>query len=212
VLTADQADLAAGYVELARSEAWGYFKRSAGRMDIDTCMSAAMFGLVNGCDTYPAYCQRNGFDPANEAGRTGYLRKRIRGSILDEARHNDHLARGARLKIKAVRAAEDDGIRGEAALAAATGLSIGQVRQLQADAIPHFSLDQHGEEVPEYSGPADPGAGTESQVAAKAVYLEPDEAGRQLEAAVCAVHRALLLAVSALDSGPQEAVRTAKMP
>jgi RNA polymerase sigma factor (sigma-70 family) len=166
-LTAQQQDLAAEFVGLARGQAWSYFNRSTG-MELDDCLSAAMFGLVSGIDAYPGYCARNNFDA--EAGhRTGWLKahllRRIRGAILDAARSADHMTRSDRHKVKAVRQAEDDGARTDAERAAATGLSVATVRRVEAQAQMAISLDDAREvigEEPACLAGGDPEADPES--------------------------------------------------
>ncbi len=168
MLTAEQQDLAAEYVGLARGQAWSYYRKSTGLMDIDTCMSAALLGLVEALNRFPAYCAENNFDPSREDYRKAYLLKRIRGSILDAARSADHMTRSARGKAKALRAAEDDGARGDDELAVATGIDLATVRRVQADALVPVSLDdQDVFSGAAYAGSAvaDIGAGTESQAA-----------------------------------------------
>lgn len=151
MLTAEDQEIAARYEGMARSQAWAYFKRSAGS-DLDSVMSAAMLGLVSGLNTYPAYCQKRNFDPDNEEGRKGYLLKRIKGAILDDARSADHMTRSGRNKIKAVRAAEDDGCRGDEEIARATGLTVARIRQVRADALMPIDLGYHPDIDGTYSG------------------------------------------------------------
>lgn len=155
MLTAEQAGLAEKYLGIAKAEAWNFHSRSNGRMSVDDCMSAAMFGLVQGLDAYSGYCDRNDFDPDHEAGRSGYLRKRCRGAVLDAARNADHLTRSSRRKVKAVRAvraAEDAGARTDAELAAATGIAPAEIRRLQADALTVLNLDDTPEVEGVYAG------------------------------------------------------------
>jgi hypothetical protein len=146
--------------------------------------------------------------------------------------------------VKAIAVAEDDGIRDEAGQAAATGLTVRQVREAQAAAaLRPASLDDHATGASTDTGMtlADEGADVEGQVvvsgimsgflraydslpaiqqvllafvfhreleldvAAEAVFLEPAEARRQLEAAVCAVHQGLLMSVSGEGTGSRTA-------
>jgi RNA polymerase sigma factor FliA len=182
-LSPEQQDLAEEYAGLARGQAWSFFRKSTGLMDIDTCLSAAMLGLVEGLNSYPAYLARHpGFDPSRADYRKAYLLKRIRGAILDEARHADHMTRSGRNKAKAIRQAEDDGIRDEAGLAAATGIDPAEVRRVQADALVPVSLDdQDVLSGTEYAGRAvtDLGADVESQAAVNVIlagFLEAFDA------------------------------------
>jgi RNA polymerase sigma factor for flagellar operon FliA len=241
VLTAEQQELAARYADLAESQAWAFAVKTAGRMSVDDARSAALFGLCQAIDAFPGYCERNSFDPSREDYQRAYLLKRIRGAILDDARAADHMTRTDRKRAKALRQAEDDGRRGDGELAAAAGLSIGETRRVQADALLPVSLDDHLEGgAANYGGAlCDESAGTEEQVtvretlaaavqamdslpavqrvllalrfhqelpldvAAKSVHLEPAEARRQLEAAVCEIHNALLRQVQDEGTGPR---------
>lgn len=185
VLTAAQQDLAAGYVALARGQAWGYLRRSS-LADIDAVLSAAMLGLCQALETWESYCERNSFDPSREDYRKAYLLKRINGSILDQARTDDHMTRSDRRKAKDLRAAEDDGARTDDERAAATGLSIREVRRVQAAALVTVSLDDQDALTggAEYAGSAvaDHDADTESIAAVHGILASFLEAFGQLDA------------------------------
>lgn len=171
-LNAAQQELAASYESLARGQAWHFYKRSTGA-DIDDVLSAAMLGLVSGIDAYPAYCARNGYtveDGLSKGFLKAYLLRRINGAILDLARSNDHMTRSARNKVKALRRAEDDGIRDEAGQARATGLTVAEAQRVKAAALVTVSLDDQDVLAgAEYAGAAvtDLGADVESRVAVR---------------------------------------------
>lgn len=161
----------------------------------------------------------------------GYAAKMMNGAVLDWCRRSDYLSRTARKRVKAVQAAEAAGARSETGLAEASGLTAVQVRDARAaDAVRPVSFDAELYDVPD-SGDVEGRAELREMlaavvaafdaldpvsrvllaftfhqelditVAARAVYLEPAKARQQLEAAVCAIHQAMLRQVSAaLDS------------
>jgi hypothetical protein len=233
------------HVGMAESIAWRYIKRLPA-VDGDEIRSVALEALVSAGHKWIGYCEARSFSPWSveddglpEGHFGAYISRTVNGRILDWCRHQDHLTRSARHKVKAIQQAQDDGVRGEAGLAAAAGLSVERARQvLAADAARPVSLEWHND-IGEYAGAAlaDDGASTESQavvsgilagflagfdslpavqqvliafvfhqeleldVAAKEVFLEPDEARRQLEQAVCSIHNVLLMSVSSEGAG-----------
>jgi RNA polymerase sigma factor (sigma-70 family) len=242
------------HVAQADSLAWNFFSRLPGG-DLDELKSIAREALVRAASRWiDPYCSSRGFDPWDpddpsrpERHFPGYCIKVIKGALMDWARHEDHLTRSSRHHVKALQQAEDDGIRGEANLASAAGITVQKAREVRAADVRPVSLDNPapGSEYDgDYGAIADSGPDVEAQagmndvlaafmtcfdalpaiqrvllsltyhqemtleVAAKSVYLEPDEARRQLEAAVLEVHRVLLLSVQTESPIRQVTVNT----
>jgi hypothetical protein len=238
------------HMGMAESLAWKFFRRVPGA-DLDELQAIAAEALCRAADRWIEYCRARQFNPWSEDDPElpekhfpGYAAKTINGALLDWARHQDHVPRQTRARLKQLQAAQaaGDGLT-EQELAAATGLSVQQIREARsAEAARPSSLDY---ETPDSSGPHEgyadrsDAADVEGQVAlngvlagfavafdslpavqrvllalvyhqelditvaAKEARLEVPEARRQLEAAVCEIHSALLRAVQAEGTGPR---------
>jgi RNA polymerase sigma factor (sigma-70 family) len=144
-LTSAQADLVEEHINLAHGAAWSYVSARPGTMSIDEARSAAQMGLVQAVACYPDYCAAHGFDPASSDGSyfRAYALRRIRGSILDEARHADPLTRGQRRVIKELEAALPGVADNATDEDAAAGLSARQVRDARAARAHNWAAPVH---------------------------------------------------------------------
>ena len=158
------------YRGMAESVGWRHIRRLHGA-EADEILSIALEALVQAAAKWIPYCAARGFDPwsADDPGRPeahfgGYAVKRVNGMILDWCRHQDHVTRSVRGRLKAIAAALEAGARTEAELAAATGLPAAQIREaLAADAVKPVSLDDNSPSADfGHQGLADGSAGTES--------------------------------------------------
>lgn len=92
-------------------------------------------------------CSSRGFSPWAEDGRPhqawqAYCYKRMNGAILDHGRKRDHVSRVTRHRLRDIRDAQAAGARSEAEPAAATGLTVRQVRDaIAAEALKPANLD-----------------------------------------------------------------------
>lgn len=228
---------------MAETLAWKFFRRLPGGADVDELRSIAFEALVRAAGRWvDPYCSARGYypwderDPSRPEGHFGgYVAKTVNGALLDWARHQDHVSRSTRYKVKALRAAQDGGARGEAEAAAMAGLTLEKAREvLGADAARPVSLDDHPDlNGAGYGGIADDGPDVESQAGlretlagfmaafggldpevqvvlamryhremefgevAEALRTSPERVIRLHDAGVCAIHSALLMAVSA---------------
>ena len=136
---------------LAESLAWQYISKLHPSADRDEILATALEALVQCGHRWMSYCQSHGYDPwdREDPGKpdghfVAYVLRSVRGRLLDWARHEDHLTRSQRAKVKQIRAAEAAGARTEDKLAAATGLSRDQIRAARAaEAARPMSLDWH---------------------------------------------------------------------
>ena len=113
---------------MAQSIAWRHIRRLPPGADVDEILSVAMEGLCHAAAKWIDYCQARGFCPWSpddpdrpEAHFGGYAVKTVHGRILDWCRHQDHVPRQVRGRLKQLAAAQETGARTEAELAAATG-------------------------------------------------------------------------------------------
>ncbi len=165
----------ASYLPISEALAWGFYDRLPGGADLDELKSVTAEALVISASRWvDPYCSSRGYcpwdprDPAKpEQHWGGYCIKRMKGALLDWARGRDLATRSARRDLKALRRAEDDGIRGEQEQAAAAGLSIAKARQVRAaGALSVVSLDDQDVLAGgQYAGAAvlDHGADVEAQ-------------------------------------------------
>lgn len=237
------------HIGLSETQAWKLFRRVPAA-DLDELRAIAAESLCQAADRWIAYCDARGFDPWDaddpelpEAHFGGYVVRTVQGALLDWARHQDHVTRSTRGRLKQIQAA-GDGLT-EQELAAATGLSVKQIREARlADAVRPSSLDYETPDGGAHEGFADRSDGADVagqaelngvlagfaaafdklppvqrvivaltfhqelplDVVAKSARLEPREARRLLDAAVCAVHNDLLLAVSGEGTAPRRLV------
>ena len=171
------ADLLPLSVSLARNV--------AGRVptaDLDELRGATAEALCRAAHRWiTPYCEDRGYwpwdpdDPSKpEKHWPGYAIKTMKGALLDWARSADRgVSRTQRKAVKAMNAAADDGIRGEAEQAAAAGLTVAKAREAKAAAaLTTVSLDdQDLQSGAQYAGGAvtDIGADVESQVTTRAL-------------------------------------------
>ena len=163
-------------VPLADSIAWSFFTKVP-YGELDEFKSIAREALTRAASHWVSpYCESRGYNPWSEADPSkpekhfsdggGYAARVIKGALLDWARRQDHCTRSTRSKIKQIQAAQDDGAKTEAELAAATGIPAEKIREvLAADAARPVSLDWHDDVNGEYAGAAlaDEGADVEAQ-------------------------------------------------
>jgi len=160
----------------ARSEAWKVYSAAPHALDLDDLTSLAFTGLTMAAHRWAAYCSERGFspgcgqDPCAEPQSCGtryfaaYSLRRIRGAMLDELRSADWVTRSMRARARALRDAGQDLGRTEDELAAATGLTVKQVRDTLAGvAARPVSFDALAADGAPHDVP-DPGD-TESQAA-----------------------------------------------
>ncbi len=104
-------------------------------MDFDTAISIAYEALAIAANRWEAYCIQHNYDSGAEGQKffAAYALRRINGSFIDHARGEDWLTRSARSRAGALRDAGQDEGRTEAELAAATQMTIAQVRATLAD-------------------------------------------------------------------------------
>jgi RNA polymerase sigma factor for flagellar operon FliA len=128
------------------------WKRAPTSLDRDELVSIAYLGLVRAAQEWPAYCQRNSYDPERVEYFAPYAERRVRGAIMDELRRSDWVKRSTREKIKQlVESGHDQGAT-SAELSARTGLSAQEV-QVALAALQQRPVSLYAEGV-EYSGTA----------------------------------------------------------
>lgn len=139
-------ELVAAIIPQARAEAYKVWQRAPHALEMDELESLALFGLAAAGARWPAYCAEHGHDPTRFEYFTAYALRRMRGSMLDWLRSKDWMTRSGRTKAKALRLAGQDRGLSDAELAAATGMTIEEVRETNAassarpvsmDAEPH---------------------------------------------------------------------------
>jgi RNA polymerase sigma factor FliA len=124
--------LVAEVVPSARAEAYRVWQRAPHALEMDELESLALSGLAAAAARWPVYCAKNGHDPAAFEYFYAYALRRMRGSMLDWLRSQDWVTRSARTKAKALREAGQDRGLTDAQLAAATGMSVSEVRETLA--------------------------------------------------------------------------------
>jgi RNA polymerase sigma factor for flagellar operon FliA len=125
-------ELTAEIVPAARSEAYRTWQRAPHALEMDELESLALSGLAAAAARWPVYCEKNGHNPEAFEYFYAYALRRMRGSILDALRTADWVTRSARTRAKALREAGQDRGLSDAALAAATGMSVAEVRETAA--------------------------------------------------------------------------------
>jgi RNA polymerase sigma factor for flagellar operon FliA len=142
------SELTAEIVPVARSEAYRVWQRAPHALEMDELESLALSGLAAAAARWPVYCEVHGHSPEAFQFFRAYCLARMRGSILDALRTQDWVTRSARTKAKALRQAGQDRGLSDAELAAATGMSIGEVRAtLAAVAARPVSMDAEPHDV-----------------------------------------------------------------
>jgi RNA polymerase sigma factor FliA len=125
-------ELVTEIVPSARSEAYRVWQRAPHALEMDELEALALSGLAAAAARWPAYCAAKGYDPAAYEFFRAYCLARMRGSMLDYLRSQDWVTRSARTKAKALREAGQDRGLSDAELAAATGMSVEEVRATTA--------------------------------------------------------------------------------
>lgn len=116
----------------ARSEAYRVWQRAPHALEMDELVSLALYGLASAARRWPEYCRVKGHDPAAYQFFRAYALRRMRGSMLDYLRAQDWVTRSARTKAKELQRAGADRGLSDAELAAATGMDIAEVREVNA--------------------------------------------------------------------------------
>jgi RNA polymerase sigma factor for flagellar operon FliA len=149
VIRAQVAVLVAEIAASARPEAYRVWQRAPHVLEIDELESLALFGLASAAARWFTYCAEKGHDPAALHYFRAYCLARMRGSMLDYLRAQDWVTRSERTRAKQLRAAGQDRGLSDAELAAATGMSLGEVRgALAAVAARPVSFDAEPHDVP----------------------------------------------------------------
>ena len=220
------AGLVAEIVPQARAEAYKVWSRAPHALELDELHAIALKGLAEASARWQVYCAEKGHDPRAFEYFPAYVLARMRGAMLDNLRSQDWVTRSDRTRAKAIRDAGQDRGASEAELAAATGMSVTEVRSTLAavsarpvsiDAEPHDVADEMSVEsqvlvaevlsaVTEVTRSLPPDiqvllalryyVGRSLADAAAALGLDPAEAARRHVAAVLAIHDAMLRKVA----------------
>lgn len=113
----------------ARAEAWRAFQRAPHALELDELHAIALTGLAQARARWRAYCAQYDRSPYATEYFVAYILRRMRGAILDAMRSQDWVTRSARTKVKKLREAGSESGVSEAELAAATGLSLTEIRE-----------------------------------------------------------------------------------
>lgn len=219
-------ELVAEIMPQARAEAYKVWQRAPHALEMDELESLALSGLAHAAARWETYCAEKGHDPTRFEYFTAYCLRRMRGAMLDWLRSQDWVTRSARTRAKAIRDAGQDQGRSEEELAAASGLTVREVRDtIAAVASRPVSIDAEPYDV---AGPADvEGQAVVSEVlsavssvtatlpataqvvlalryyhgrsiaeAAQLAGVSVDEAARLHQDAILAIHDAMLRAVA----------------
>lgn len=116
----------------ARAIAWKHWHSAPYVLEFDELVSLAYKGLTEAANRWPAYCEKNGFNPETTRYYSVYCQRRMTGSILDYMRSQDWVSRTVRNNARALREAGQDLGRSEAEMAAASGLTREEVSQTLA--------------------------------------------------------------------------------
>lgn len=219
-------ELVAEIVPIARSEAYRVWQKAPHALEMDELEALALSGLAAAAARWPTYCAAHGHDPSRFEYFYAYSLRRMRGSMLDHLRSQDWVTRSARTKAKALREAGADRGLSDAELAAASGMSIEEVRATNAavsarpvsiDAEPYDVAGQDdvegqavvGEVLAAMSGVIDRLGKRERVILALRYYhgmllpeLAPyagvtaDEAARLHQGAILEIHKAMLEVVA----------------
>jgi RNA polymerase sigma factor FliA len=105
----------------------------------DDLFQCAAMGLCQAVET---------FSPDAQVAFEAYATRRIRGAMIDELRHNDHLTRGARHKLRKLEKAAEQWTQAhgrppsEEELARETAMTSAALAEILGQAQPWLSLDQ----------------------------------------------------------------------
>lgn len=129
-LDAVQLALVASLSGMATQIAVSVWRSLPSSVELDELRSIAYMGLVTAASRWPAYCERNGYNPEATEYFTPYAQRRIRGAIMDSMRANDWARRTLRDRQKLIR---DQPVGStDAELARGSGLSVKEVRTTRA--------------------------------------------------------------------------------
>jgi RNA polymerase sigma factor FliA len=121
-------ELIAEYLSLAQSIAQQEWRKAPHALELDELRSIAHLGLTQAAKRWRRYCVLNNFDPARLEYFKPYVVRRVRGAIIDEIRSADRAKRQLRTKAKALQDAGQGHGLSESELAAASGLTVDEVR------------------------------------------------------------------------------------
>ncbi|MBV9451021.1 MAG: hypothetical protein JO345_34550 [Streptosporangiaceae bacterium] len=162
-------DLVRELMGVVRGEAWKLFSKAPRALEFDELEAAGLLGLATASAQWEGYCERNGYDPAALHYFGAYALRRFRGAMLDTLRSADHCTRSTRTRAKALYAVGDGLGASDEELAAATGMSLAEVRSTRAAvAARPVTLDDVDYDFG-YSSLADPSASVESAAAANEI-------------------------------------------
>ena len=210
----------------ARGEAWKVWQRAPHALELDELHAIALTGLAQAAARWQTYCAQTQRDPHAYEYLPAYMLARMRGAMLDNLRAQDWVTRSDRTRAKAIREAGQDRGASEAELAAATGMTVAEVRAaVAAVAARPVSIDAEPHDVPAeadvesqavvsevlgavtaVTGKLPPQtqvlmalryyAGRSISEAAAVLGLDPAEAARRHTDAILKVHDEMLRAVS----------------
>ncbi len=219
------SELTAGIMPQARVEAYKVWQRAPHALELDELHAIALKGLAEAAARWQVYCAEHDHSPRAYEFFPAYCLARIRGAMLDSLRSQDWVTRSDRTRAKAIRDAGQDRGASEAELAAATGLTVAEVRSTMAavsarpvsiDAEPHDVADEADVEsqavVSEVLGAVSAVtralppevqvllalryyAGRTVADAGAALGMEPGEAARAHTSAILKIHDAMIKAV-----------------
>lgn len=127
------------WMPLARQTLERFAIRLPNHVQRDDLFQCAVMGLCQAIET---------FKPDDRTSFEGFAVHRIRGAIIDELRHNDHLTRGARQQLRKIEKAAEAWTHAhgrppsEEDLARATAMTVETLADLLGRAQPWLSLDQ----------------------------------------------------------------------
>jgi RNA polymerase sigma factor FliA len=140
------AELVAEVMPQARAEAYKVWSRAPHALELDELHAIALKGLAEAAARWETYCSERGHNPRAYEFFGAFVMARMRGAMLDSLRSQDWVTRSDRTRAKAIRDAGQDRGATDGELAAATGLTVAEVRSTMAavsarpvsmDAEPH---------------------------------------------------------------------------
>ena len=183
--------LLAEHLNLVHHVAHQLSRTLAARIDVDELVSAGTLGLIDSLDH---------FDAARGLAFSTFAVPRIRGSMLDELRRQDHVPRSVRRKARDIGAARERLARttghapDDRALAAELGVDLATLWRWQSDVegAVHVPLDRPGGDHDEHAPPP--------------AELIADEEGDDVDARLTTSQEIALLRDAILGLGPQERI------
>lgn len=149
-VAAKVAELVSGLVPQARAEAYKVWTRAPHALELDELHAIALKGLAEASARWETYCAEKSHDPHAYEYFPAYCLARMRGAMLDYLRAQDWVTRSDRMRAKQIRDAGQDRGATEAELAAATGMTVGEVRStMAAVAARPVSIDAEPHDVPD---------------------------------------------------------------